>query len=157
MTQIAVVKDKKIGSLKEIKIKKYVYFVSFYIITLVLLFSGIAKIFDPLPLINTLKLITILPESLHIIIATLLPVVEIGVAVLMLMKIKPKYALVLVTMLFMLFLGISIYGTIAGIGTDCGCFGSAVKSSFGWGMVGRNTIFLILSLFITTKSWRRAE
>jgi len=75
MTQIAVVKYKKIYKLKEIKINKYIYFVSFYIITAVLLFSGIAKIIDPLPIINTLKLITIIPASLHIIIATLLPVV----------------------------------------------------------------------------------
>jgi len=62
MTQIAVVKDKKIYNLKEIKIKKYIYFVSFYIITAVLLFSGIAKIINPLPQKNTLKPISILMD-----------------------------------------------------------------------------------------------
>jgi len=131
MTQITVVKDKKIGSLKEIKIKKYIYFVSFYIITAVLLFSGIVKILDPLPLMETLKLITIIPASLHIIFATLLPVVEIGLAVLMIMKIKPKITLATVAVLFAAFLGFNIYGTIAGIGTDCGCFGNTIKSGFG--------------------------
>jgi len=103
MTQIAVVKDKKIYNLTKIKINKYIYFVSFYIISAVLLFSGIAKIINPLPIIKTLKLITIIPASLHIIIAILLPVVEIGLAVLMLMKIKLKITIKAVAFLFALF------------------------------------------------------
>jgi len=122
--------------------------VSFYIITAVLLFSGIAKIIDPLPIINTLKLITIIPASSHIIIATLLPVVEIGLAVLMLMKIKLKITTKAVAFLFAIFLIVSVYGTLTGFGADCGCFGNTVKSSFGWGMILRNTTFFIMSLII---------
>jgi len=66
-----------------------------------------------------------------------------------LMKIKLDITKKAVVFLFGIFLITSLYGTLAGLGTDCGCFGSAVKSSFGWGMVGRNTIFLILSLILT--------
>ncbi|MFA3782602.1 MauE/DoxX family redox-associated membrane protein [Melioribacteraceae bacterium 4301-Me] len=42
----------------------------------------------------------------------------------------------------------SVYGVAMGLEKDCGCFGNAVKSYFGWGMVGRNTVFLLLSIFI---------
>ena len=115
--------------------------------------SGIVKIINPLPIINTLKLITIIPASLHIIIATLLPVVEIGLAVLMLMKIKLKITTKAVAFLFAIFLIVSVYGTIAGFDADCGCFGNTVKSSFGWGMIGRNTIFLILNLILIKNAW----
>ncbi len=59
------------------KIEELLRLAGYYFIAAVLLFSGIAKIIDPVPLINTLKLIKIIPESLHILIATLLPVVEI--------------------------------------------------------------------------------
>jgi len=153
MERIAVVKTINIGNLKEIKIKKYIYIVSFYLIAAVLLFSGVAKIIDPLPLIDILKLITFIPESLHVLIATLLPVIEIGLAVLIIMKIKPKATFSVVTIMFLLFLGISIYGTALGFGTDCGCFGKAVTSSFGWGMVGRNTMFFIISLYLIINAW----
>lgn len=94
--------------------------IGYYFIIAVLLFSGIAKILDPVPLINTLKLIIIIPENIQRIIATLLPVLEIGLAVLMLTKIKPGITLTTVTVLFTIFLGFSIYGTTTGLGTDCG-------------------------------------
>jgi len=108
--------------LKEFGFIKTLYNVSFYIITAALLFPGIAKIIDPLSLISTLKLITIIPESLQILIATLSPVVEIGLAVLMLMKIKLKITTKAVAFLFAIFLIVSVYGTLAGFGADCGCF-----------------------------------
>ena len=141
MEQIGVVKESKIESLKDSKMKTIIYFVSFYFLAAVLLFSGIAKILDPVPLINTLKLVTVIPVGLHIIIVTLLPVIEIGLAILMLTKIKPGITLTAVTILFTIFLGFSIYGTAAGFGADCGCFGNAVKSSFGFGMIIRNAVF----------------
>jgi len=134
------------------KIEELLRLAGYYFIAAVLLFSGIAKIIDPVPLINTLKLIKIIPESLHILIATLLPVIEICFALLLLMKIKPKIALKLITLLFSIFLGFSIYGAIAGYGTDCGCFGNTVKSSFGLGMIIRNTVFLIISFILMINS-----
>ena len=130
------------------KIPNLHYLIGYYFITAVLLFSGITKILDPLPLIETLKLITIIPESLQILIATLLPVVEIGLAVLMIMKIKQKATLTAVTTLFAFFLAFSIYGTVVGFGGDCGCFGDVVKSEFGWGMIIRNVFLLLLNVML---------
>jgi len=103
---------------------------AYYLLTAVLLFSGIAKIIDPLPLLNILKQVTFLPAELQIIIATLLPVVEICLALLMLTKSKLKLVLPIVAMLFAAFLAFSIYGIFAGLGADCGCFGNVVKSSY---------------------------
>ena len=100
--------------------------IAYYFITAVLLFSGIAKILEPLPLIETLKFIIIIPDSLQILIATLLPVVEIGLAVLMIMKIKQKTTLTAVTTLFAFFLAFSIYGTVVGFGSDCGCLSASL-------------------------------
>ena len=153
MEQIEVVKESKIGRLKDSKIQRIIYFVSFYFLAAVLLFSGIAKILDPVPLINTLKLVTFIPVSLHILIATLLPVIEIGFAFLMISKTKLKITQPIVTFLFTIFLGFSIYGTAAGFGADCGCFGTAVKSSFGFRMIIRNAVFLIISLILTINAW----
>jgi len=76
----------KLKSITKPDVTAILYTSVYYLIAAVLLFSGIVKILDPLPLIETLKLITIVPESLHILLATLLPVVEIGLAVLLLMN-----------------------------------------------------------------------
>ena len=103
MKETTIIKGMNNIKLKEYDFIKILYNISFYIISAVLLFSGIAKIINPLPIIKTLKLITIIPASLHIIIAILLPVVEIGLAVLMLMKIKLKITIKAVAFLFALF------------------------------------------------------
>ncbi len=153
MEQTAVIKESKIENLRDSKVKKILYFVSFYLIAAVLLLSGIAKIIDPIPLINTLKLITFIPESFLVIIATLLPVVEIGLALLMFTKTKLKITLPIIAVLFTVFLGFSIYGMLAGYGNDCGCFGNTIKSSFGLGMIIRNALFLIISLYLTINAW----
>jgi len=70
-----------------------------------------------------------------------------------LMKIKLDITKKAVVFLFGIFLITSLYGTLAGLGTDCGCFGSAVKSSFGWGMILRNTVLFIMSLILTINAW----
>jgi hypothetical protein len=57
----------------------------YYSLALILLFTGITKIIDPLPLISTLKLLPIINEQAAIFTATLLPVIEIGLAILMLL------------------------------------------------------------------------
>ncbi len=94
----------------------------YYLIAAVLLFSGIVKILDPLPLIETLKLITIIPGNLQILITVLLPVVEIGLALLLMLRVKREQTLTLITILFGIFLFFSIYGTVSGLDNDCGCF-----------------------------------
>ncbi|MFA3783942.1 hypothetical protein ABRY23_12855 [Melioribacteraceae bacterium 4301-Me] len=53
----------------------------------------------------------------------------------------------------------SVYGVVMGIEKDCGCFGNAVKSDFGWGMVGRNLLLLMTTIFLekSKKNYLSAE
>ena len=83
-------------------LKKF-YTVLYYLIVAVLLFTGVTKVVDPLPLLETLKLIPIVPEDLVVPVATLLPVLEVGLGLLMLLKIKLNVILPLVVMLFFIF------------------------------------------------------
>ncbi len=126
--------------------KKIMYCTGYYFIATVLLFSGISKIIDPQPLLDTLTLIKFLSEETRILIATALPILEITFTILLLGKIKVKITLVLTSVLFFGFLAFSIYGTLAGFDADCGCFGNTIKSEIGWGMVGRNLFMLLLSI-----------
>ncbi|MFA3784232.1 MauE/DoxX family redox-associated membrane protein [Melioribacteraceae bacterium 4301-Me] len=60
-----------------------------------------------------------------------------------------------------MFLLYGIYCSIIRNASDCGCFGNAIKSDFGWGMVGRNAFLLLLSIVVLKKenrnAWRRAK
>jgi len=63
----------------------------------------------------------------------------------LLLKIRVKETLIAATILFMFFFLFSVYGAVIGLENDCGCFGNAVDSSFGIGMVIRNFLFVSLS------------
>ena len=128
--------------------KNIIFHIGLYLIAGVLLISGISKIADPLPFIETVKAFTGLSEEIIILAATILPVLEIGLGILLILKIKLKPALLVTLILFGGFLAFSIYGTIMGMNNDCGCFGSLVKSQIGWGMVGRNILFTIIVALI---------
>jgi len=128
--------------------KRITYHTGLYFLAAVLLISGISKIIDPIPLIETLKAFAKLPEDILILIVTILPVIEMGLGILLVLKIKPKPVLLGTLLLFAAFLAFSIYGTIIGMKNDCGCFGSLVKSQIGWGMVGRNIIMFLTSVCV---------
>ena len=104
------------------------------ILGLILLFSGIAKIADPSKAVNLMLEFNIIPEALILIIISALPVLEILIGVLLVSGMYHKSAVIFALILFSGFLIISIYGTIIGLNSDCGCFGSVIKSRIGWRM-----------------------
>ncbi|MFA3782599.1 MauE/DoxX family redox-associated membrane protein [Melioribacteraceae bacterium 4301-Me] len=127
----------------------------YYLLASVLIFSGIAKIIDVNPLIEVLQQIK-LPNDLVIVIATILPITEIGLGIMLLLKIKQRTSIKITVILFLVFFLFSVYGVAMGLEKDCGCFGNAVKSYFGWGMVGRNGSLLLLSIVVLKRENRNA-
>jgi hypothetical protein len=120
----------------------------YYFICAVLLFSGITKIIDPTPMIETMKAAFKVNENLLILAATVLPLVEIVLGLMLVLKIQTKKTLLAATVLFFGFFVFSVYGTVIGLNTDCGCFGTTIKSNFGLGMVLRNSFFFSIILII---------
>jgi hypothetical protein len=117
----------------------------------ILLFSGISKIIDSQPMMETIKAVINVSEELQIAAATLLPVLELTLGVMLLLRIRVEETLIAVTILFLFFFLFSVYGAVIGLKNDCGCFGSDANSSFGIGMVIRNILFLLLSVFLLIK------
>ena len=124
------------------------YFICYYLIIVILLFSGIMKIFNPIPTIESLQAVFHLPDTFYLVLMTLLPVIEISLAVLMIFKIKPNYVLLSVSIIFVCFLLFAVYGTSIGLKNDCGCFGNVISSHFGFVLISRNALFVILSLYL---------
>ncbi len=146
--------------IKEVKTKSFLIQANRYttiLLAAVLLYAGINKITSPSALIENLtSLFKFLPENLIIIIASILPLIEIGIGTALIFSVyeerikKYKKAISLsAAILLGLFLAYSVYGYAAGMNNDCGCCGDALKSDFGLSMIIRNLIlFLMTSLNI---------
>jgi hypothetical protein len=99
-------------------------------------------------MLETIKAVVNVSEELQIAAATLLPVLEITLGVMLLSRIRIKETLIAVTILFLFFFLFSVYGAVIGLENDCGCFSDIVKSKFGINMVIRNLIWLFISLIV---------
>jgi len=93
------------------------------ILGLVLTFFGIAKIIDPSKAVDLMMDFKAIPESLILIVISILPVLEILIGVLLVSGMYPKFAAMSALILFSGFFLISVYGTIIDLNSDCGCFG----------------------------------
>lgn len=99
-------------------------------------------------MLDTIKAVINVSEELQIAAATLLPVIELTLGVMLLLRLRVKVALIAATILFMFFFLFSVYGAVVGLENDCGCFGKAAESRFGISMVIRNILFLLLSIIV---------
>jgi len=131
-----------------ITLRRYLYATAYYFIAIVLLAAGIFKIYDPAPMLGTLELIRFLNNPLSVFIATVLPVIEIALGILLLTGKKIRISLIAATGLFWFFFGFSIYGYAVGLDADCGCFGNVIASDFGVGMILRNAIFAAVASMV---------
>lgn len=122
------------------------YYFFYYSITIILLFSGFSKIIDPENFLKVLNVtLGFLGANIIVLTATALPVFEIVLSLMLMLKIKTKEILFATAILFAAFLIFAIYGTIKGFDVDCGCFGSNVSSEFGVGMIIRNMVLSIVT------------
>ncbi|PKL79267.1 MAG: hypothetical protein CVV25_08470 [Ignavibacteriae bacterium HGW-Ignavibacteriae-4] len=115
-----------------------------------LLFSGLTKIIDPIPLINVLNTVQFFNDQVNLIIVSLLPLLEIMLGILLLSRQYLKITAATICVLFGNFLVFSIYGNIIGLENNCGCFGNLIRSDFNIIMILRNTLFFLVSIFILT-------
>lgn len=92
-----------------------------YLIAGIFIYSGVPKLFDVSGFAAVVGAYGILPESLHLPVALLLPVFEMILAIGM-MK-GNRLCCIGGLALLLLFIAVLSYGVAAGLDIDCGCFG----------------------------------
>ena len=122
--------------------------ISRIILIIILVVSGIGKILDPVSTIEVLNTFNVFTESINVVISSVLPFLEIALAVMLISNYTSKLVSLGVLILFIGFLVVSISGYVLGYDNDCGCFGSLADSSFGIIMVLRNFIFVLLAIIV---------
>lgn len=119
-----------------------------------LLFAGYLKVQDNTALFESVAYISWLPLLVKSTVIDLLPWVEIIVGGLLIFNVFGKIIKPAALLIYLSFFIFAIYGLGAGIEGDCGCFGdpddasligALLGSEFGWKMVIRNGIFLLMA------------
>jgi hypothetical protein len=127
-----------------------------------LLFAGYLKVQDNTALFESVAYITWIPLFLKSFIIDSLPWIEIAVGGLLIFNLFEKVVKPVAFLIYFSFFIFAIYGLGTGMEGDCGCFGdpdeatiigSLLGSEFGWKMVIRNGIFLLMAaiLFVPSK------
>jgi hypothetical protein len=127
-----------------------------------LLFAGYLKVQDNTALFESIAYITWIPLFLKSIIIDSLPWIEIVVGGLLIFNLFEKVVKPAAFLIYFSFFIFAIYGLGTGMEGDCGCFGdpddatiigALLGSEFGWKMVFRNGIFLLMAaiLFVPSK------
>jgi hypothetical protein len=111
-----------------------------YLLAGVLVVAGLLKIYDSSGMIETLNQIPFLNRIAVDIMASIVPMVELGFGIALVAKYEPAIILTMTAGLFLAFLVFSIYGYLSGFQGGCGCFGGIAQSIFGWEMILRNLL-----------------
>ncbi|HLR90558.1 MAG TPA: MauE/DoxX family redox-associated membrane protein [Balneolaceae bacterium] len=131
-----------------------------------LIVAGYFKLQDNSALFETVAYIYWLPNFFKSVIIDLLPWLEILLGFLLISKKLDNVALPFTAGIYLVFLLFAIYGFSTGIEGDCGCFGEAggdgllgslLGSSFGWTMIIRNTLFLLMATFLLILPLKKSE
>lgn len=145
------------------KIVTYIQYLFRFILGALLVFAGILKMQDNSALFESVAYITWLPIGFKSLVIDLLPYVEVLIGGLLAFSLFSKVVDPIATCIYLIFFIFAIYGLGQGLEGDCGCFGELDESSligtllgsqFGWKMVIRNGIFLLMAAFLF---WKPSE
>jgi uncharacterized membrane protein YphA (DoxX/SURF4 family) len=117
------------------------------LISLILIAGGISKLADISGFAELLKKYNLLPSFLTSLTAILLPVIEIITGVFLLTNLLISWASLSALLLFVIFtLAMTINIIRGNRQIPCGCFGTASNVPLSWWHVGRNILFVFLSV-----------
>jgi putative oxidoreductase len=113
-------------------------------------FAGATKVYDPGEFAKEVQKYNLLPWIPGVLLALYLPWLEILAGLLMVLKIFEKGALLVITLLLVIFTLALASAMVRGLDIDCGCFGKALTSTGTTIPFVRNLLLLIVVGFL----WR---
>lgn len=118
----------------------------------VFLFAAIGKIADPHSFAEAISNYHVVSDSISSISASMLPVLEVVIALALIAGIKERGAALLAGLMLLVFAGAMISTIARGINLDCGCFGASAEARVNGTTVARN---LVLALAAFAVAWFR--
>lgn len=122
------------------------------LVGLILLVAGVAKLSAGKDkFLKAIDSYSLLPETVASLVARWLPVVEIGLAGLLLAGVMLTQTGIATFLLLIIFNAAIVSGLVRGKNIDCGCLGEARHTAWtglGWRLVDRNLVLMFLTLII---------
>ena len=97
------------------------------LLALLFLWAGVNKLLDPKSFARSIDAFGLVPESLLVVTALGLPVLEVFIA--LAVALRWRCGLPLMAAILLLFIGVLWYGVLQGLEVDCGCFSLAEQGS----------------------------
>lgn len=117
-----------------------------------LLWAGLAKAFDRQESILAVGAYQVLPDVLVRPVATLLPWIEIGVALLLILGLFVRFAGALTLALAVVFIAGMSQAKARGLEIDCGCFGGGgVGDGVSWWDIARDTPVALAGAYLALR------
>ncbi len=117
---------------------KHLVLISRVLIGVIFVYASLYKIWEPAEFAVSIRNYMILPVSWSNVIAIILPWIELGTGLLLILGIFTRPAALITTGMLGIFLVAMIYAYSIGLDIDCGCFSSAASSQ------GKITLFNII-------------
>jgi uncharacterized membrane protein YphA (DoxX/SURF4 family) len=118
----------------------------------VLLWAGLAKAFDRQEAILAVDAYDVLTEPMVRLVAALLPWIEIGVAVLLMLGLFVRFAGVATAVLAGVFIVGMAQAKARGLAIDCGCFGGGgAGDGVSWWDIARDVPVLLAGLYLAMR------
>lgn len=109
--------------------KRRLYFVAAWVLGGVFIFSGFVKVRDPQLFLMQIRGFHLLPDPFAAWLALSLPWLEIFCGIAVIIGFMSRGGLILLGASLLMFIGVLGYAWASGLDIECGCFGSAVKTS----------------------------
>jgi uncharacterized membrane protein YphA (DoxX/SURF4 family) len=117
-----------------------------------LLWAGLAKAFDRQGSILSVSGYDVLPDTLVRLVATLLPWIEIALAVLLILGLFVRFAGAATTILAGVFIAAMAQAKARGLQIDCGCFGAGgAGDGVSWWDILRDVPILLAGVYLAIR------
>lgn len=121
------------------------------VIAAVFVFAAVPKLVNPRLFAEAIANYHLVPDSISSIAASVMPVMEMVIAIALVIGVKERGAAVASALMLLVF-AVAMTTTIArGINLDCGCFGAAAEAQVSWFTVARNVLLMLVSIFIALR------
>ena len=130
------------------ELKRYMPAVIRISLGVIFIYASLLKIADPVTFAGSVAAYQILPYFANYVAAATLPFVEFVCGVLLVCGYRVKGAALIITGLNLVFMAALTSAIIRGLDIDCGCFKQGGEKTSPWVALGRDVIFLAMSLFV---------
>ena len=111
-------------------------------------YAGIIKIMDPVAFAGSIAAYKILPYFGNYLAAAILPWLEVVCGLLLVAGYRWRGAAVIILILNATFIFALISTLVRGLDIDCGCFRQGGDKTSAWTAIGRDIIFVLMTLIV---------